>query len=53
MKETKTIVATKEKFKKLIKSAQKKGLVKSHVEAFKEIPVKEEKHQGKNKYFLD
>lgn len=35
----------------LIKSAKKKGLIKSHKIAFKVFPVKEEKHKGKVSYF--
>lgn len=37
--------------KNLIKKAKDNGLVKSHTEAFKNNPVKLEKHQGKTNYF--
>lgn len=35
----------------LVKIAKKRGLIKSHKEAFKEFPVEEENHKGKKEYY--
>ena len=53
MKEKKVSVKAQEKFKELIKKAKKQGLVKSHVDAFQDVPVKNEKHKGNSKYFFN
>lgn len=37
--------------KSLIKKAKDNGLVKQHTEAFKDNPIKLEKHKGKADYF--
>ena len=36
---------------KLVKVAKEKGIVKSHIEAFKEFPVEEENHKGNKDYY--
>lgn len=36
---------------KLVEISKKRGLIKSHIEAFKEFPVEEEKHKGKKEYY--
>ena len=37
----------KNKTKKLLMTARKKGLIKSHVLAFEDTPVEQEEHKGK------
>lgn len=51
MKEKKNFTTENKKIKKIIKLAKEKKLIKSHVEAFEETSVKEEKHNGKIDYF--
>lgn len=53
MKEKKISMQAQKKFKSLIKVAKKQGLIKSHVQAFQDVPVKEEKHKGNPKYFYN
>lgn len=53
MKDKKISVQTQTKFKGLIASAKKQGLIKPHVQAFKEVPVNNEKHKGNPKYFCN
>lgn len=53
MKEKKISVQAQEKFKSLLAAAKKQGLIKSHVQAFQEVPVNKEKHKGNPKYFCN
>lgn len=53
MKDNKKLEQLNSKFKELIKKSKEKKLIKSHVVAFQEVPVKEEKHQGNPKYFCN
>lgn len=53
MKEKRIPAKAQEKFKNIIKIAKSKGLVKSHIQAFQEVPLKDEKHKGEPKYFCD
>lgn len=53
MKNNEKLIKSNAKFKELIKIAKDKKLIKSHVAAFQETPVKEEKHQGNPKYFCN
>ena len=52
-KKKKKLEQLNSKFKELIKKSKEKKLIKSHVVAFQEVPVKEEKHQGNPKYFCN
>lgn len=39
----------RKKAKQLVIASKEKGLIKPHTEAFKDFPVNEEVHKGKNK----
>ena len=51
MKQNKKLEEANKKFKDLIKKSKNKGLIKSHIDAFTDTPVRKEKHQGNQNYF--
>lgn len=50
-KKTFSQVAKNLNVKNIIECARKKGIIKPHTEAFKEVPTNQEKHSGKVNYF--
>lgn len=53
MKDKKSFEELNLQFKKLVNKAKEKKLIKSHVEAFHDVPVNQEKHKGNKKYFFN